>query len=198
MTDIQIAYANYLESVRSHRAQEDNAARQAAASEEQAAAATRNAATAARNAEIQASAVAAQWASVQANKAYQEAMLYIERVKTDISRRQQERALEIQEVHNSAMEALELLKINTSKENTQSTNQTNVLLQQLRNENNIQTANIKAASDFEVSLMNNQGQLTRTIIDNVGNYITSRSVAKINAKAKSKPGTLGSLLVGGI
>lgn len=105
MTANQINYQKYLEDVRSHKANEEAASRQAAAAESQATVAAYNAETNRMNAEtnkqnalINESAVGAQWYGAQANRAYQEAM-------ANVSQAQQLEAVR----HNRANETNELL-----------------------------------------------------------------------------------------
>lgn len=106
MTANQINFAKYLEDVRTHKANEEIASRQAASAELQAIVAERNAATNEMNAETNAlnaatnqSAVGAQWYGAQANAAYQQAM-------ASVSQAQQLEAVR----HNKTAEANDLIK----------------------------------------------------------------------------------------
>lgn len=125
MTANQISYAKYLEDVRSNKANEAVARRQATAAERQAAAAESQASTASYNAEtnrknaatneanslINESAVGAQWYGAQANAAYQTAMAAVERSRQEENVRHNEAVEKETTRHNTATESNDLLSI---------------------------------------------------------------------------------------
>lgn len=175
MTANQINYAKHLEDVRSHKANEVAATRQAQAAERQASVAEANAVTNRLNADINRenslinqSAVGAQWYGAQANAAYQRAM-------ADVSAAQAREA----QRHNAATEELNLLgtmadtlvkkyttdvQSKTSKDNTQSTNITSQRNVDVQTQTQKETTVTKGWFDTIAHLIGVAGSLGATVL----------------------------------